>query len=108
MTISIFNKSKGYQRPDIKDNDQINQLARCYDVSKRLVSFRYHLKGLCDVLGQSHLCTSWYIATTSQIRRFYLLTRDIGKTSQIGSSYWRASLDVVMMSQNGPGRSNGH
>ena len=53
MTISIFNKSKRYQRPDIKDNDQINQLPRCYDVSKRLVSFRYHLKRLCDVLNWS-------------------------------------------------------
>ena len=53
QTIFIFNKSKRYQRSDIKDNGQGYQLVHCYDISKASFSFRYQLKRLCDFLSWS-------------------------------------------------------
>ena len=104
-TIFIFNELKRYQRPDIKGNDQRYQLVRRYDVSKTQVSFRYQFNCLCDVLRWS--VSSWYIATTSQVGRFYWRTQwEVAKTSQIGLSYWRTSWDVVMIPQHGLVRSN--
>ena len=71
-TVLIFNKSKRYQKLDIKDNGQRYQLVRCYNVTKTSLSFRYQLNRLCNVLvGQSHLGTSWYITTTYQISRVF-------------------------------------
>ena len=76
-TILIFNKSKRYQRPDIKDNGQKYQFVRSYNVSKTSISYRYQLKRLFDVfVGQSHLDTTWYSASTSQIGLFYLSTSE--------------------------------
>ena len=49
----MFNRSKRYQGSDIKDNGQRKPLVRCYDISKTSFSFRYQLKGLCDVLSWS-------------------------------------------------------
>ena len=52
-TIFTFNKLVRYERSDIKDNDQRYQLVVCYDIWKMSVSFRYHLKCLCDMLSWS-------------------------------------------------------
>ena len=107
-TTFIFDKSKRYQRSDIKDNGQRYQLVRYYDVSKTPVSFRYQLKRLCDVL-------SWSISLMYQLVHRYDVSnwlvlfryqRDVAKTSLIGPSYCRTNWDVVMMSQHGLGRSN--
>ena len=92
--IFIFNKSKRYQRPNIKKKDQTYQLVPCYYVSKMSVSFRYKLKHLCNVLSWSaslryqlvHHCdvSNWSILFTYQW--------DVAKTCQIGPSYWRTNL----------------
>ena len=42
-----------YERSDIKDNGQRYQLVVCYDIWKMSVSFKYHLKRLCDMLSWS-------------------------------------------------------
>ena len=41
------------KRPDITDDDQRYQEVRHYGNSKTSVTFRYQLKGLCDVLSWS-------------------------------------------------------
>ena len=105
QTISIFNKSKIYQRPDIKDNDQRYQLVPCYNVSKRLVSFRCELKRLLGVL-------SWSVSLRYQLVNRY-------NVSLIGQFHLRTSETLqrrlrqvclthvpVETSQHGPGRSN--
>ena len=108
LTIPIFNKSKRYQRPDVKDNDQINQLVRCYNVSKTSVSFRYQLKRLCDVLSRS-VSLTYQLSHRYDVSNWSVLFTyqwEVAKTSQIGLPYWRTRLDVVIMSQHGPGRLN--
>ena len=77
-------------------------------VSLQLVSFRYQLKRLCNVL-------SWSVSLRYQMVHRYDVSNwsvlftcqsDVAKTSQIGPSHWHTSWDVVMMFQHGPGRSN--
>ena len=74
------------KQPDIKDDDQSYQRVCLYGVSETSVTFRYQLKGLCDVL-------SWSVSLRYQLVRCYdvsnwsvLFTfqRDVTKTSQIG------------------------
>ena len=73
----LFFQSKG-----IKDNYWRYQLVRCYDISKTLVSFRYQLKCLCDVLSWS-VSLSYRLVHryTSQIGRFYLRTSETSQNS---------------------------
>ena len=107
-TISIFNKLKRYQRPDIKNNEQRHQLVPCYHVLWKSVSFRYEMKRLCEV-------SSWSVSLRRQLVHRYdasiwsvLFTYqwDVAKTSKKGPSYWRTSWGVVMTSQHGPRCSN--
>ena len=90
ILLNIF-ISKNYlnyisKRPDIKDDDQRYQGVRHYGVSKTSVTFRYQLKGLCDVL-------SWSVSLRYQLVRRYEVSNwsvlftyqwDVTKTSQIG------------------------
>ena len=92
------------KRPDIKDDDQWYQTVRHYGVSETSVTFRYQLKGLCDVL-------SWSVSLRYQLVRCYdvsnwsvLFTyqRDVTKTSQIGPNeltyQYRRRDDVLVWS----------
>ena len=89
QTIFIFNKSKRFQRSDIKINGQRYQLVRCHDISKRSVPFRYMSRRLYDVSSWLvPIGTSWYVFATSQVRHSYLGNSwDVGVTSQIGRFY---------------------
>ena len=107
-TIFIFNKPESYQRWNIKDNRQRYQLVRCYDVSKTLVSFRYQMKRLCNVLSRSvslryQLVNYYEVSNWSVLFTYHL---DDAETSQIGLCCWPTSWDVVIMSQLGPRWSN--
>ena len=107
-TIFILNKSKRYQRSDIKDNGKRHQLVRCYDVSKRSVSFSYQLKRLCNVLRWSVWLRYQFVHryNVSDWSVLFTYLQDITKVSHIGPTFWRTNWDVVMMSQHSPGRPN--
>ena len=62
LTIFTFNKLERYERSHMKDNGQRYQLVVCYDIWKMSVSFRYHLKRLCNVL-------SWSVSLRYQLVR---------------------------------------
>ena len=59
------------KRLEIKDSDQRYQVVHRYEVLKMLVSLRYELKRLCEMLS-----ISLYVDATSQIGRFYLRTSE--------------------------------
>ena len=91
--------SKG---PDITDDDQRYQGVRHYGVPKTSVTFRYQLKGLCDML-------SWSVSLRYQLVRRYDVSNwsdlftyqwDVAKMSQIGPSHWRTSCNFMMTSQH--------
>ena len=77
------------KRPDIKDDDQKYQGVRHYGVSKTSVTFRYQLKGLCDVL-------SWSVSLRYQLVRRY----DVSNWSVLFTYQW----DVTKTSQIGPNK----
>ena len=71
------------------------QLVRCYNVSKTSVSFQYQLWCLCNVLSWSVLLRYQLVRRCDFWNWSVLLTYqwDITETSQIGSPYWRTSLE---------------
>ena len=107
-TIFIFDKSKRYQRSDIKDNDQRYQLVLCYNVSKTSALFRYQLKRPYDVLHWSLSLRKRliYRYDVSNLTVLFTYQWDAAKTFQIGTSYWRTSWDLVIMAQHVPERSD--
>ena len=76
-TISIFNKLKRYQRPDIKISEQKHQLVPCYDISidVSLIYVRVETS-LQSVKLVSLTELPAYIIAASQIGRFDLRTSE--------------------------------
>ena len=84
------------------------RLGRHYGVSKTSVSFKYQLKRLCDVFSWS-VTLRYQLVCRDDVSNWSVLfayQTDVTKTSQIGPTNSRTSCDVMMMSQDGLGRSS--
>ena len=91
--MAIFNKSKIYQRPDIKDNNQRYQLVPSYDASKMSVLFRYELKRLCDLLSWSVSLRYQLVHRYDVSNRSVLLTYQLRRRDDV--SAWPRTLKLV-------------